>query len=173
MGNRQTSMRAIALGGVFLALSMVTLFLATITPGIELTLYTLSSFFVAFVVIETDIKGGWVFYFASVLLSAILIPNKAAILPYAMFFGLYPVVKYYIEGKRTPYKWLELLIKLAFFNFIFGVGVFFIGHLFLGAINLPKIALPLLIIAAQGGFLFYDYLFTIVVGFFMRKRQRL
>ena len=57
----QTKTKAVAISGIFLALSIVTLFAATIVPGIELTLYALSSFYIAFVMIEISLSAGWIF----------------------------------------------------------------------------------------------------------------
>lgn len=171
--SQRISRRTVAVGGIFLALSIVTLFLATIIPGIELTLYALSSFYVAFMVIETKARSGWLFYAASVLLSAMLVPNKAGLLPYAMFFGLYPMIKYYIERQRRNSRWLEIFLKLIFFNLTLGAALLFLRQLFFSTINLPNLALPLLIAAGQVGFLFYDYFFTVVVGFYLRRRQRI
>ena len=56
--------RTIALGGVLLALSAASLFLASFVPGIELSFYALSSFFTAAMVVEAGAKGGWMFYFS-------------------------------------------------------------------------------------------------------------
>jgi hypothetical protein len=160
----------VATGGVLLALSIATLFSATFIPGVELTLFTFSSFYVAFIIIESDLKGGILFYVASLLLGAILIPNKGALLPYAMFFGLYGIVKLLIEKiKKIP---IELILKLVFFNISYAIGLLFFKELFLGNIDLPNLALPVLLVGAQVFFLFYDYLFTLVIGFYLSSRPK-
>lgn len=164
------STRAVALGGVMLALSIVTLFFAAFVPGVELTLFALASFYVAFIIMETDIKGGWVFYLASTLLSALLVPNKFAILPYAMFFGLYGIVKYYIEKIRK--QSIEIPLKLLFFNIMCAAGILLFQEAFLGNIALPDVALPVLIIGAEIAFLFYDYLFTLGLGFYLKRKPK-
>lgn len=171
VNDRKKSTRALATGGIFLALSIVTLFIATIIPGVELTLYAISSFYVAFIIVESGARNGMLFYVASVLLGLLIVPNKAGLLPYAMFFGLYGIVKYYIEKiRKTPF---EIVLKLLFFNVSYGVGLLFFKELFLGSVNLPDLAWPLLIIGAQGFFLFFDYLYTLVVGFYLAKRPSL
>lgn len=170
ISDQKKSTRTVAMGGVFLALSMATLFLATFLPGIELTLYAFSSFYVAFIIIEAGLKGGVLFYVATVLLAAAIVPSKGGLLPYAMLFGLYGIVKYLIEKlKRTP---IEIIVKLLFFNSSYGVGLLFFKGLFLGNIKLPSLALPVLIIGAQMFFLFYDYLFTLVIGFYFSRRPK-
>jgi hypothetical protein len=101
-----------ALGGIMLALSVVTLFLASFVPGFELTLYAVSSLYTAVMIMETRVKGGGLFYIASSILALLLVPNKAAVLPYLFFFGLYGIVKFYIEKiRKQP---VEIILKLVF-----------------------------------------------------------
>lgn len=106
--------RTAALGGILLALSVATLFFASFVPGVELTIYAVSSVYTAIMIIETNSKGGGIFYIASGILALLLIPNKAAVLPYLFFFGIYGIVKYYIEkiGKLP----VEICLKLLFFQ---------------------------------------------------------
>lgn len=170
MIERKKRANNMAMGGVFLGLSIVTLFLATIIPGVELTLYALSSFYVAFILVETGARNGILFYLASVVLATLIVPNKIGLLPYAMFFGIYAIIKYYIEKVRK--RPLEIFFKLLFFNLSYGVGLLFFKELFLGSIHLPDLAFPLLILGAQVFFLFYDYLFTMIIGFYLTKRPR-
>ena len=166
--NQSKYSRSVATTGIFLALSMVTLFVATFIPGIELTLYAISSFYVAFIMIEVGARAGWLFYVATVLLSALIVPNKAGLIPYAMFFGIYGIAKYYIERlNKLP---LEIPLKLIFFNISFGIGIIFFRELFLGTIQVPDLALPIIIIGAQLFFLLYDYIFTLVIGFYLKLK---
>ncbi len=165
-------MKKIALGGVLLALSIVTLFCATLIPGIELTLYALCSVYVAIIVIEFKISMGWLFYFASILLAFILVPNKGGLIPYGIFFGCYAVVKYYIENFKKLAQPVEIILKLAFFNLMFALGYLGFGALFTGAIKLPDVSLPLILIGAQVFFLAYDYILTLVIGFYLRRRPK-
>ncbi|MGI6728008.1 MAG: hypothetical protein ACOX4P_05555 [Anaerovoracaceae bacterium] len=159
--------KTIALGGVLLALSLVTIFLASFIPGFELTLYALSTFCVVIFIIETKAKGGWLFYGASCLLSLVLIPNKLALLPYIIFFGLYGLIKYYIERiRKQP---VEIILKLLFFNGSWGIGLYFFKNLLISNIGLPDYPVIVLIIAAQILFLLYDYILTQLIGFYRNR----
>ena len=164
--------KTVATGGIFLALSLATLFGATTVPGIELTLYTLSSFYAAFIIVEISTSAAWLFYFASVLLTFVIIPNKGALIPYTIFFGLYGIVKYYIENYKKIKQPVEIILKLLFCNLVFFLGFVFFGELFLGAIQVPDFALPIIIVGAQVFFLAYDYLFTLVIGFYVKRRLK-
>lgn len=164
--------KTVAMGGVLLALSVATLFGATFVPGIELTLYTLSSFYIAFIMIEISPNAGWIFYFASVMVSFVIVPNKGGLIPYTIFFGLYAIVKYYIENFKKLSQLIQIILKLLFCNLMFVLGFIFFGELFLGAIQVPDLALPIIIIGSQVFFLAYDYIFTLVIGFYLKRRPK-
>ncbi len=164
--------KAVATGGVLLALSVATLFGATFVPGIELTLYALSSLYVAIIMIEISNSSGWLFYFASVLLSFLIVPNKGGVIPYAFYFGLFAIIKYYIENSKKFSQAIEIVLKLLFSNLMFIAAFLFFGELFTGAINIPDIAFPIIIIGAQVFFLAYDYIFTIVIAFYVKRRPK-
>ena len=56
------------------------------------------------------------------VLSALLVPRKVVAVAYVLFCGLYPIIKYLVEG-RVPLR-LQLGVKLAYFNIVlvvFGV----------------------------------------------------
>lgn len=165
--------KKIATAGVLLALSIATLFAATTVPGIELTLFALSSVYVAIMVIEFTPNTGWVFYFGSVMLTFVLVPNKGAVIPYTIFFGIYAIIKYYIENFKKIKQPVEIVLKLLFCNLMCVLGFIFFGAVFTGAINLPDAALPILIIGAQIFFLAYDYILTLIIGFYLKRRPKL
>ena len=85
------------LGGICLALTVISMYASSIVPGIELTLLAISSLFTAVMLIETGVGGALLLYGASLILGIALIPNKLAVLPYGFFFGYYGILKYYIE----------------------------------------------------------------------------
>ena len=86
----------IALGGIFLALTMVCLFAASIVPGIELTLFACSSFFTAFMILESGVGGAVLLFAAASLLGLIILPNKLAMIPFIFLFGYYGILKFFI-----------------------------------------------------------------------------
>ena len=164
--------KMIATGGILLALSVITLSGATMIPGIELTLFALSSAFVSIILIEFKHGAGWLFYIATVILSYAVSPNKAGLLPYTFFFGVYPIIKFYIERTRKLPQLAEILIKLVFSNAMFAAGFLLFGKLFTGSINLPDLAVPLIVIGAQLFFLVYDYILTLIIGFYLARRPK-
>ncbi len=163
---------SVALGGIFLSLSIVTLYFESILPTGKLTLLALSSFYVSFVVLESGIKAGLMFYIASALLSFVLIPSKMDILLYIFFFGCYPLVKYYAEtiGKRP----LELALKIVFFNIMLALGFFFAKELLFAQLKLDTFKYPMIVFfaVAQVVFILYDYAFSTVIRYYVTRRPR-
>lgn len=167
MRRKLVNTKTVALGGVMLALLLMTLFLASFLPGVELTLYAISSVFTAIIILETNIKGGTLFYFASALMALALIPNKLAILPYLFLFGFYGILKYLIEKiAKLP---IEIILKLLIFNISLGTGLFIFKEAFVANIRLPEYSNFILIIAGQFMFLLYDYIFSLIIGFYSRR----
>ena len=159
----------IALSGVLLALNMIILFGATMLPGIELSLYALSSFVTAVIVVKASPKMALLFYVASALLGLAILPNKLGLLPYVLFFGYYGIVKFYIEGIRFPKlksthkQVLEMVMKAFVFVMAFGGGVLVFKEAFIGSVSLPDLPVAFICVAALGAFVAYDYVYTLVI----------
>lgn len=158
--------KRIALNGILGALAVICLVLAAILPTNRLSLYALSSFFVAVSIIESGVKAGWIFYVATCLLALIVVPNKLGIIPYVIFFGMYGIVKYYIEKLNKII--VEYMLKLVFFNICVGIAALTVIEFF-GfklAVELPW---WLLIIALQVIFFLYDIVYTLFINFYRGK----
>jgi hypothetical protein len=155
-------------GGVCVALSVISVVLASIVPGFELTLYGVSSVFIAVMIVETGIPAGVMVYVATVFLSLILVPNKLGIIPYVFFFGIYAIVKYFAEKVKNPVG--QVAIKVVCFAAIFGVAWFFFKALFFANIDLPKgVPFWVLAIVAVLVFVLYDYILTLIIKIYRRK----
>ncbi len=159
----------VALPGVLLGLNMIVLFGATMLPGIELSLYALSSFITAILVMKASPRSAVVFYVATVILGGVLLPNKLAMLPYVLFFGYYGIAKYYIEKmpcgklKDIHKQMIELICKTAVFVVAFGIGILIFKEGFTSGLSLPDLPIWALGVAAIPVFLAYDYVFTLVL----------
>jgi len=161
---------SIAIGGICLAGSVLAVFFASVIPGLELTLYAVSSLFVAVMILESGMRGGVMVYGGTILLCLILIPNKLAVIPYAFFFGLYGVIKFYAE--QRPHPAVQLGLKAGVFLAVFGVGYLFFKEIFFGNIRLPDLPEALLVAAGLVFLLLYDFVFTQLIQFYRRKIKR-
>lgn len=164
----------IALSGICLALTLVFLFGASVAPGIELTLYAISSLFIAVMMIESGLKGGLGLYGAAVLLGLLILPNKAGILPYACLFGLYGIVKYYIEKIKHPAG--QIVLKILFFALALTAGVLFFKGMLLGNVQLPDLPTGILLAAGVVFLMLYDLIYTLLIRIYrtrFKKREQI
>ena len=160
----------VALGGICLALSVVDLYLASFVPGVELTLYAVSSIFVCIMISETGIKGGLMLYVAATILGFLLMPGKLGILPYIFFFGIYPIVKLFAEKSRS--RVVTIIIKISAFLVIAFVGYNFFRELLFANIRLPQMLGWILAVGAVVGFILYDYILSGLLAIYRRKIKR-
>lgn len=152
--------KQIAESGILIALTIVVLYTASILPVSKLTVLTIASCFIPIGLIRTSLKNSIIIYIASSILSLFLIPINTA-LAYVLFFGIYGIIKYYIEKSRNLI--IELILKLIIFNILFGIIYFIVKNI----ITLPS-TLPiwLIIIGAQIVFLVYDYALSLIINYF-------
>ena len=160
----------LALGGICLALTLIFMFAGSIVPGIELTLFAISSLFVAVMILESGVSGAVLLYLAACILGFILVPNKIGIVPYVFLFGYYGIVKYFIE--KLPKASSQLIIKAIFFAIIMCIGMLGFKELLLGAVDLPDYPVAILIIAGTVFMMLYDCIYTLIINFYVTKIQR-
>lgn len=160
----------IALGGICLALTIVFLFGASFVPGIELTLYALSSLFVAVMVIERGPKSGLLLYVAAVILGLILVPNKLGMLPYICLFGYYGVVKFYIEKNLRPN--IQLIMKAVLFAVVVAIGLWGTKGLLFGNIQIPEYSTVIIFVGGIIMLMLYDAIYTFAIRLYKERIKR-
>ena len=170
----------IALGGILVALTTIVLYSTSILPISTLAILTIASSLIPVCIIRSNIKTSIFVYISSSLIAFFLVPINISFL-YLMFFGVYGIVKYFIERIRK--EKLEIVLKLVFFNIVFIIG-FIVMQNILG-INIISglevlmsrffdtsgraIASIILWIVAQPIFLIYDYAMTMIITFYMDR----
>ena len=122
----------VALGGMIAAVSVVLMLLTVYIPLLEQALPALAGVLLIAAVIETGAGWAFVIYIAVGLLSLLFAFNNGAAFYYILFFGLYTIVKSFIE--RIPIKPLQWVVKLLFFNMC-AVAVYFV--IFVWILHLP------------------------------------
>jgi len=158
--------KKIALNGILAALAVICLILASILPTNRISLYALSSFFVAVSIIESGVRTGWVFYVVTSLLALIVIPDKFGIIPYVVFFGMYGIVKYYIE--RINRVVIEYVVKFIYFNISVVIAFFTVKELF--SINLSiRLSWWIIGIGLEVIFFLYDFAYTLFINYYRSK----
>lgn len=159
--------RNMAESGVLVALTLIVLFSTSILSISTLSIMTIASCLIPIAIIRTSVKNAILVYIASSILSFMLVPTNIAIY-YTLFFGIYGIVKYFIEKIRNMP--LEILLKLISFNILLGI-TYLITKTFLSFVY-PSISLWLLWLVAQVIFLIYDYALTLAISFFINRLNK-
>lgn len=104
----------VALGGIVSALCLVTMFLAGVIPALYIVLPMIAGFLMMIISIEVNTAWAFLTYISVSLLSLFVTFDKEAALIFIMFFGHYPILRFYIS--KIKFKPLKAVIKSAVFN---------------------------------------------------------
>ena len=113
----------VALGGIVSALCLVTMFLAGVIPALDLLLPGIAGILLMIIAVEVNIPWAFLTYLSVSLLSLFITFDKEAALIFIMFFGHYPILRFYIQ--KIPLKLLRLIVKLILFNACI-IGYFYV-----------------------------------------------
>ena len=156
--NKKT--RSLTLSALFSALTVISLFIASVWPTGQLGLAAFSSLFAAAAIIESGLGAGVYVFICSALLSMLLLSNRTAPLLYTLFFGYYPVLKSLIERiAAVPLQWA---LKLAVFNAALIAIYFLLRELFFD-FGGYKPGLIIYCLAGSAVFALFDYGFSKVI----------
>lgn len=164
---KQNRTGKIAMGGICTALAVIFMFGASFVPGIELTLFLISSLFTAIMVIEAGAAGGLSVFAAASLLGLILVPNKLALIPYIFCFGYYAVLKFYIEKIKSGV--LQILIKVIYAAALMCIGFLLFRSVLASSIHTPDWPVAGLIFAGIVMMILYDYVMTFLINWYIRR----
>lgn len=167
---KQEKTSHLATGGVLTALAAASLCLASVVPGVELTCYALSSVCIYAAVEEQGPRGGLAVYAAAGILGVLIMPDKLGVLPYLVLFGIYPVLKKWIE--TIPFKVGQMLLKAAYLAVFLVVCYGLFRSLFFSQIRLPHLGKAGLIFYAVGMFALYDIILTGAAAFYQRRIKK-
>ena len=99
--------KKISYGGIGTALGVLILFLTRVIPINTLALLTLASCIIPLIIIKTDVKTAIYVYFATALIGFFITPGIYSLM-YALIFGVYGIIKYYIEKLNKLY--IEIIL---------------------------------------------------------------
>lgn len=157
--------KKIAYGGILLALNTILLLLINVIPINTLFIMGVASLIISIVIMEWGPKSGVIFYIGTVILSFIVMTNKAQWVAYILTFGVYGLVKYFIEQDRHIY--IEYILKLIFAN----IMIFILYLILKSFIQIPINII--LVLAFEVVFLIYDYVYTSFIGYYNEKLKKL
>ncbi len=171
--------KEITLGGIMVALTSIILYSTSLIPINTLTILTIASAIIPICIIRSEIKTAIFVYIASTVIAFFIVPINISVL-YAIFFGIYGIIKFFAERSRSKF---EILYKIGFFNIAFVIG-FILFQNVLG-INIIKgveeiisrfingdikvIVFALILVVANLIFLVFDYALTLIISFYMDR----
>ena len=160
--------KKLTLSAITVALGALIVSLGSFVEMLDLTACCLASLFVMFIYIEIGSPYTWLVWLATSLVTFVIAPGKIVWAEYLFLFGIYPILKAYIE--RAP-RSLWLILKGAFFVAVVG-GAYAACELLLGIpffeVDLPwlKIGTGILIFIAAFA---YDAFLTVLIKFYIFK----
>ena len=104
----------VALCGMVAALCTMLMFLTGVFPFATYAMPALAGLLMVAVAVETGASWAFTLYAAVSILSFIMTPDKEAMLMFVMFFGHYPITKFWLE--KIKFKPLGWLLKIISFN---------------------------------------------------------
>ena len=174
------STKKLTLSAILVAMSVVVMVIGGVLPVLDLSMSAMASLIVAFAYIEIGSPYTWLIWLATTVLSAVMFPGSLLWVSYLVAFGVYPILKGYIE--RAP-RGLWVLFKLLFANaaiwlmifgceLVTGLPLFDVESLGLEISETVakwiKVALYLVLNLV---FFAYDLCITACVRFYMEKLQ--
>ena len=153
---------------MMVALGTAIMLLGAVIDVLDLTVCALASLLVVFVYIEIGSYYPWLVWICTTITTLLILPGKAVGFEYLLVFGIYPLMKAYIE--RLP-RWSWLIVKLVYINAV-RWSLFFIcerlrGIPFLGAEG--QVMVIITYVLMNVAFVAYDFFITVMVRFYFEK----
>lgn len=166
---RQT--KKLTLSAILTALGAAVMIIGSVVEVMDLTVCAFASLIMVFVYLEIGSPYTYLVWICTSLCSALMFPGSIVWVEYLLVFGIYPILKAYIE--RLP-RWSWLIVKLLYVNAtfwaIFGVVELLLGLPFFedGALIMKAVTYLLVNVA----FIAYDAFITVMVKFYYDRLRR-
>lgn len=157
--------KKVAYGGILLGINLVLLLLINIISINTLFLMGIASLLISIIIMEFGPKSGIAFYIGSLILSFIIMSNKAQWIIYSLTFGIYGLIKYYIERDIPIY--IEYILKLLFSNLAIVIVYFLIKSFIYIKLNL------FILIGLNIIFLVYDKVYSSFIDYYNEKLRKI
>lgn len=160
--------KKLTLSAMMVALGTAVMVLGAVIEVLDLTVCAFASMLVVFVYLEIGSYYPWLVWICTTLATALIYPGSIIWAEYALVFGIYPLVKAYVE--RLP-KWSWIIVKLAYINAVIW-GLFFICEELLGIPFFTDEGIGMAIatyVLMNVAFVMYDLFIVVMVRFYFTK----
>ena len=154
-----------ALAGMLAALSAVMLILCAYTGVMDLTGICVASFFTAVAVVELGGAYPYLVWAVVSVIAFVMLPDKTIAAAYALFGGIYPILKLYFE--RLP-RAVEWIVKMGYFGAVMGILYVLARFVFM----IPDESRAITVILGVGYvvvFVLYDFTLSVAMTVYMRR----
>ena len=163
--------KKITISAMATALSASFMAIGAVWELVDMALAALASFLIVIIIIEVGWPFPWLVWITSSLITFLFFPGSTVWLMYFVF-GVFPILKYYIEKLKRPFWFLLKLIYVnaCIIGLIYVMELVFGMPLFATELFIVKIALYIVL---NGAFMAYDRLLTLLIRLYIGKyRQR-
>lgn len=153
---------------MMVALSTAIMLLGAVVEVFDLSVCAIASLLVVFIYLEVGSYYPWLVWICTTLATALIYPGSAIWVEYALIFGLYPLIKAYIE--RLP-RWSWLIVKLIYINAVIW-GIFCVCEFLLGIPFFEEggqIITVITYVLSNIAFVAYDFFIMVMVRFYFDK----
>ena len=165
--------KKLTLSAILTALGVVIMLLGAVIEVLDLSVGALASLIVVFVFVEIGKPYHWLVWICTSILTALIYPGSALWVEYLLIFGIYPILKSYIE--RLP-KWSHWPVKLAYINAVVAFLAFAMEKL----LGIPFFEdegawmRALFWILLNVAFVLYDFFLKVLLrAYFVKYRERI
>lgn len=153
---------------MLVALGVVFMLLGAVVDVLDLSVCALASLLVVFAYLEIGSPYTWLVWMCTSVISFIIFPGKALWIEYLLIFGIYPLLKAYIE--RLPRKFW-LIVKLVYANAVIFLLSYFVKLIFKMPLVESEIPwmVPVMYVLMNVAFVAYDLFITVMVRFYLGK----
>ena len=159
--------KKITVSAMATALGAALMSIGALWEVVDMALAAVASFLVVIILIEVGSPYTWLVWITTSLITFLFFPGSTVWLMYFVF-GVFPILKYYIEKLKRPF-WFPL--KLIYVNaciiaLIYVVELIFGLPFFETDLFILKVALYVVL---NGAFFAYDRLLTLLIRLYMEK----
>ncbi len=160
--------KKLTLSAMLVALGTVLMVIGGYVEVLDLTVCALVSLLVAFACVEIGTPYTWLIWLATSLATFLIPTGKALWLLYLLIFGIYPILKGYIERLTRP---LWYVLKLVFINAILALLSF--AYEFIFELPLVPIDNKYIVVGVYAvmniAFIAYDMFITVMIRVYFGK----
>ena len=161
--------KKVTLSAMMVALGTVFMVIGAVFEVMDLTVCAMASLLVVFVYIEIGSYYPWLVWICTSLATLLLYPGSLIGWEYFLVFGIYPLIKAYIE--RLP-RWSWLIVKVAYINAVIW-SLYLVCELLLKipffSMEEGIVLLVITYILTNIAFVAFDFFISVMVRFYFER----